>query len=315
VTLLAELQRGFQTGQLAKADFIAHAGVVHQQLWGYQRLLAEEGVREIRVSARGVQFLMGEEAVWIEAPAGEPRVAPLETLNFGGAYEAAESRAMNLLASGARCVLDVGANIGIHALRLALREPQSTVHAFEPLPQSFEFLSRNIAANGLGDRVRAHGFGLSRENGSFSFHLAPENGTNASLLNVAGRADARQIVGLTLKLDDWADNTGSQPDYLKVDVEGAELWVFEGGAQTIERHRPRVFTELLRKWSAPFGYHPNDVLRFFVGLGYGCWAVSDSGVRELTEVTDETLETNYAFLHREAHRETIGLLELMGQAR
>lgn len=311
---LAELQTDYRAGRLTKADFITQACALHQQLWAYAALFSDEGLRELRICPRGVQFLMGEEAVWIEAPAGEARVAPLETLNFGGAYEAIESRAMNLLASGARCMLDVGANLGIHALRLALREPQATVHAFEPLPQSFEFLSRNIALNGLGDRVRAHGFGLSRENGSFEFHIAPENGTNASLLNVAGRSDARHVVGLTLRLDDWVANTGSQPDYIKVDVEGAELWVFEGGAQTIERQRPRVFCELLRKWCAPFGYHPNDVLRFFAAQGYGCWAVGEQGVRELTAVDDATPETNYAFLHRETHRETITLLELMGAA-
>lgn len=312
---LAELQAAHRAGRLSKADFIQQACVLHQALWAYRDLFSEEGVRELRITPRGVQFLMQEEAVWVEAPAGEARVAPLETLNFGGAYEAAESRAMNLLAAGARCILDVGANLGIHALRLAVREPQATVHAFEPLPQSFEFLSRNIALNGLGDRVRAHGFGLSRANGSFEFHIAPENGTNASLLNVAARPDAKRVVGLAMTLDDWAANTGAAPDYLKVDVEGAELWVFEGGAKTLARHRPRVFTELLRKWSAPFGYHPNDVLRFFAALGYGCWAVSDGGVRELAEVRDDTPETNYAFLHREAHRETVGLLELMGVAR
>lgn len=301
MSTLAELQAAFRCGRLPKADFIREACALHQQLWAYRALLSEEGVRALRVTPAGVEFLMGEEAVWIEAAAGEARVAPLETLNFGGAYEAAESRAMNLLASGARCILDVGANLGIHALRLAVREPQAVVHAFEPLPQSFECLSRNIARNGLGERVRAHGFGLSRENGSFDFHIAPENGTNASLLNVAGRSDARRVVGLTLRLDDWAGNTGAAPDYLKVDVEGAELWVFEGGAGTIERHQPRVFCELLRKWSAPFGYHPNDVLRFFAARGYGCWAVSEAGVRELAEVTDDTPETNYAFLHRTAH--------------
>ncbi|MBN8504375.1 MAG: FkbM family methyltransferase [Burkholderiales bacterium] len=305
---LAELQAAHRAGHLSKADFIAQACALHQQLWAYQALLSSEGVRELRVSAQGVEFLMQEEAVWIAAPAGEARVAPLETLNFGGAYEAAESRAMDVLASGSRCMLDVGANLGIHALRLALREPQSLVHAFEPMPQSFDYLSRNIARNGLGDRVRAHGFGLSRENGSFEFHIAPENGTNASLLNVAGRTDAQRVVGLTLRLDDWVANTGCAPDYLKVDVEGAELWVFEGGAQTIERHRPRVFCELLRKWSAPFGYHPNDVLRFFAERGYGCWAVSETGVRELAEVDDATPETNYAFLHRAQHATCIDRL-------
>lgn len=297
---LTDLQQAHAQGRLSKADFIAQACRLHQQLWAYADQLGRGEVREVHLRAGGVRFLMGEEAVWLEAPAGEARVAPLEALNFG-AYEPEETAVMNRLAAGSRCILDVGANIGYHALRLALREPQATVHAFEPLPQAHEFLCRNIAANGLADRVRAHGFGLSRASGSFEFFIAPENGTNASLVNVAGRPDARRVVGLAMTLDDWAANTGSQPDYLKIDVEGAELWVLEGGAKTLAAHRPRVVLELLRKWSAPFGYHPNDVLRFFAQLGYGGWAVGAQGLRRLHEVTDETVETNYAFLHEQQH--------------
>lgn len=304
---LADLQQAHADGRLAKADFIAQACALHQQLWAYVAQLERSEVHEIQLRADGVRFLMGEEAVWLEAPAGEARVAPLEALNFG-AYEPEETAVMNRLADGARCILDVGANIGYHALRLALREPLATVHAFEPLPQAHEFLCRNIAANGLADRVRAHGVGLSRASGSFEFFIAPENGTNASLLNVAGRADARRVVGLAMTLDDWAANTGARPDYIKIDVEGAELWVLEGGAKTIARDRPRVFIELLRKWSAPFGYHPNDVLRFFAQLGYGCWAVGNGGVRRLHGVTDDTPETNYAFLHEQAHAALIAQL-------
>lgn len=304
---LAELQQAHADGRLAKADFIQAACALHQQLWAYVAQLERSEVHEIQIGADGVRFLMGSEAVWMEAPAGEARVAPLEALNFG-AYEPEEAAVMNALAAGAHCILDVGANIGYHALRLALREPLATVHAFEPLPQAHEFLCRNIAANGLADRVRAHGFGLSRQSGSFEFFIAPENGTNASLLNVAGRADARRVVGLAMTLDDWAANTGAAPDYLKIDVEGAELWVLEGGAKTLAAHQPRVFLELLRKWSAPFGYHPNDVLRFFAQLGYGCWAVGPQGLRRLHEVSDETVETNYAFLHERQHAALIDQL-------
>jgi FkbM family methyltransferase len=311
---LHQLQLAHGEGRITKAEFIAQACALHQQLWGYLPHLGASEVHEIVLRADGVRFVMGDEAVLMEAPAGEARVAPLEALNFG-AYEPEETAVMNLLASEARCILDVGANIGYHALRLALREPTATVHAFEPLPQSYEFLSRNIAANGLADRVRAYGYGLSRSSGSFEFFIAPENGTNASLLNVAGRDDAKRVVGLAMTLDDWAANTGAAPDYIKIDVEGAELWVVEGGAKTIAQHKPKVFAELLRKWSAPFGYHPNDMLRFFAQLGYDCWAVGSEGVRRLAEVTDETAETNYAFLHEQEHAETIDLLQMLGRAR
>lgn len=304
MTTLTDLQQAFEAGTLSKADFIAHAHALHQQLFALIPPLVRSEVHQILIDGDGIRYVMGDEAVALWCPPGEARVAPLETLNFG-AYEPEESALMNRLAEGARCILDIGANIGYHALRLAQREVTATVHAFEPLPQSFEYLCRNTALNALGERVRTYAHGLSDANGSFEFFLSPTHGTNASLRNVAGREDARRIVGLTLTLDSWSANTGARPDFIKCDVEGAELLVFRGARATLEQHQPRVFTELLRKWSAPFGYHPNDVLAFFAELGYGCWGVGEYGLREIDTVSDETVETNYAFLHRQAHAELI----------
>ena len=112
-------------------------------------------------------------------------------------------------------------------------------------------------------------------------------------------------------LDQWAANQNVAPDFIKCDVEGAELLVVRGGESTLVSHRPIVFAEVLRKWSKPFGYHPNDMLAFFCRLGYQCYAVRTSGVRVITEVTEETVETNYAFLHADAHADTVRqLMEL-----
>jgi hypothetical protein len=69
-----------------------------------------------------------------------------------------------------------------------------------------------------------------------------------------------------------------------------------------------VFAELLRKWAKPFGYHPNDMIRYFEDLGYRCIAVGTGGTRPIGEVTDDTVETNFAFLHRAAHAALIASL-------
>jgi hypothetical protein len=131
------------------------------------------------------------------------------------------------------------------------------------------------------------------------------------LLNVSGAQDARVVVGLTLTLDQWTSNQQVRPDFIKCDVEGAELLVFRGGRETLLRDKPIIFAELLRKWAKPFGYHPTDMLDYFRQLGYLCYAVSDAGARRLEEVTDATPETNYAFVHAEAHRSTIAALEAL----
>jgi FkbM family methyltransferase len=307
---IQSLKEQFKAGDIAKPEFIREALQIHRRLFDYIAITQGTDVREIRIAHDGVRFRIGEDDIWLYAPPDEGRVAPIEVMNFGR-YEPEETRVMDLLSEHASQILDVGANIGWYAVRFAKRLPKATVHAFEPMPVSHAYLGRNVALNGVDGRVRCYNYGLSEANGSFEFFSAPASGTNASLRNVAAAHDARAIVGLTLTLDQWCSNQQVEPEFVKCDVEGAELLVFRGGRETLIRHRPVVFAELLRKWSQPFGYHPNDMLTYFADLGYECFAVGSDGVRRIETVTDETPETNYAFLHRGAHKAQIQKLEAL----
>lgn len=302
---LRELAEAYAQGRLAKADYIRAAHRRHQQLFEYVDRLAAADVRYIHITADGVRFRLGDAEMW--CPPGEARVAPIEALNFGG-YEPAETHLLDTLAARATHVLDIGANIGVHTLRLALRFPALRLYAFEPIPTSFDYLQRNIALNAVGERVRTFHCALADRNGATSLYLAPGNGTNASLRNVAAAADAVKVPGLTLKLDDWCRSYGVVPDLIKCDVEGGELAVFTGARDTLARARPMVVSELLRKWSRPFGYHPNDLLDLFAGLGYHCFAIGEAGIRPITRVDQDTPETNYAWVHPERHPEAMQAL-------
>lgn len=304
---LAELQKCYREGTISKAEFISEANLLHQLLWQYLPHLCQSEVTQICLTRDDVQFVMGEDNVRLWAPKAESRVAPLEALNFL-AYEPVETRVMDVLAEGASCIVDVGANIGYHALRLAMREPQATVHAFEPLPQTMEYLQRNVALNSLGSRVRTYNHGLSNTNAICDFFIAPDHGVNASLMNVASRDNARRVTCSTLTMDQWASHANAIPDFIKIDVEGAELLVLQGAQDTISKSSPKIFAEMLRKWAAPFGYHPNDVISFMATLGYACWGVGMDGVHQIALVTDQTVETNYVFLHPEHHAVTISRL-------
>lgn len=303
-----DLKRAYQSGAVSKPDFIQRALTLHQCLFEYSSVVAQTDVHEISITADGVSFLLGDERIRLVAPPGEGRVAPIEVMNFDR-YEPHETAVMDALMSRSTTVLDVGANIGWYAVRFAKRQAGVRVHAFEPLPQSHAFLQRNVAANGVGQQVTCYNFGLSDRSGSFEFFIAPGSGTNASLVNVAQAPDARRVVCLALTLDQWCSNHEVRPDFIKCDVEGAELLVFRGGLATLRDHRPIVFAELLRKWSKPFGYHPNDVLQLFRELGYACFAISSEGVRRISSVTDETVETNFAFLHEMDHRDEMAAVE------
>lgn len=307
---IQSLKDQFITGALSKPEFIRQALQIHRHLFDYVEIIHRTDIQEIRVSDDGVRFRVGEEDLWLFAPPEESRVVPIEVMNFDR-YEPEETRVMDLLSGSATQILDIGANIGWYAARFAKREPKCQVHAFEPMPVTYAYLQRNIALNGVADRVHTYNYGLSDVSGSFDFFIAPTGGTNASLLNVAEASDARKVVGLTLTLDEWCSNQQVQPDFVKCDVEGAELLVFRGGRQTLLEHRPVVFTELLRKWSKPFGYHPNDMLAYLTELEYDCFAIGQPGIRRIDTVTDETLETNYVFLHRAKHAALASKLEAL----
>lgn len=299
---IQSLKERFVAGEIGKSEFIQSALQVHNHLFDYVGITNHTEVREIQITQDGVRFRIGRDDIWLYAPPNEGRVVPIEVMNFDH-YEVEETRIMDLVSEGAGQILDVGANIGWYAVRFAKRQPTCVVHAFEPLPVSYSYLLRNVAINGVDGRVQSYNYGLSDVAGECEFFVAPASGTNASLLNVGAAYDAQRIVSETVTLDQWCLNQSIQPDFIKCDIEGAELLAFRGGRQTLSDCRPVVFSELLRKWSKPFEYHPNDMLDYFAELDYECFAISKCGIRHIDTVTDQTPETNYVFLHRVKHAE------------
>lgn len=103
-------------------------------------------------------------------------------------------------------------------------------------------------------------------------------------------------------MDDWNKENNIYPDFIKCDVEGAELLVLKGGEETLKSKKPVIFIELLRKWAQKFNYHPNEVIKFLKNLGYKCFIISNNNLIEVLEITETIQETNFIFLHEEKHK-------------
>ena len=99
------------------------------------------------------------------------------------------------------------------------------------------------------------------------------------------------------------DVLGSEPriDLVKCDVEGAELLVVLGGQKTIERTKPVLFLEMLRKWSAKYNYHPDEIIALLGSLGYVCFSIDEAGPTRCKNVTEATRATNFLFLDTVRH--------------
>ncbi len=175
--------------------------------------------------------------------------------------------ANHLDASGA--VLDIGANIGYYSLYVLPRI--SEVHAFEPDPRALAVLQSNLAGH---SNAHVH-------------NLAVGNCTGRSLFALEQTSEVSHLVGPSTEpgmelqevevttIDNFVADRNLHVTGIKIDVEGADLDVIEGGLKTLGSQSPLVLTETkpderLLNLIRPLGYrvfafvkHPNTVQFMF----------------------------------------------------
>lgn len=123
----------------------------------------------------------------------------------------------------AGCYVDVGSNIGTHALFFAVACPASHVYAFEPRGRFYDDLLRNVKLNDVSDLVTASPFALADRAGVVT----------TEMMGREFRFEAR-------RLDNMVRHRVA---VLKLDVEGMEPAVLAGGPRVMTKDRPVVFAE------------------------------------------------------------------------
>jgi FkbM family methyltransferase len=147
-----------------------------------------------------------------------------------------------LVRPGDRCV-DVGANIGLHTVRLAkLAGPQGEVIAVEPDPEIARRAAGNIALNGLANARVIQAAASAVAGAAVSLYRAADAHPNRAMASLHPHAHltgpAADVTTITV------DEACAGPVALmKIDVEGHEGAVVAGAAETIERYSPAVVFE------------------------------------------------------------------------
>ena len=174
---------------------------------------------------------------------------------YTGEYDAENLRAVAALADPNWIALDIGANIGFHAVPLALTlralQGRGRLYCFEPVPTNRERLEQNLALNGALELCEIHGFGLSNAPGEANitlredFQLGSTTGNAALVIQDVLDAQFRTLPIALKRLDDWVDERAlARLDFIKIDVEGHEDLVFEGALRTLSRFRPLLLAEM-----------------------------------------------------------------------
>ena len=142
-----------------------------------------------------------------------------------------------------RCFIDIGANCGIYTVFACAENPDVRVLAIEPVAKICAALKQNVINNGYASRVTVLNVALGSFNGLTAFHEA-EDCTMGSLGTVGYYGQRGSVIEVECRtLDSLVGQLQIEPDFLKIDVEGAEDVVLEGAQSVISRFRPRIVLE------------------------------------------------------------------------
>lgn len=302
---IKELKESFKEGQISKQDFIVQMHDCHKALYEYADFISSTDIKKIEITDNQVIMTSREYGVKMVCDPTDRRIAPIETLNFDY-YEKVDSEMILRLVKDCKSIFDIGGNFGWYSLLWAKNCPDAQLYTFEPVPRTFGYLEKNIALNGLKN-IHLFNFGFSDAEQKLDFFYYPEGSGNASIANLSETEGVQSVTCTVKRLDDFVREHKSHLDFIKCDVEGAELLVFKGGIESIRRDKPIIFAELLRKFAAKFNYHPNEVIELFRSCGYRCFTTDEDKLNCIDVIDDQTVETNFFFLHEEKHSDKIRL--------
>jgi FkbM family methyltransferase len=184
-----------------------------------------------------------------------------------------------LVGPGDVCV-DVGAAAGLYTLTLSqLVGPTGQVHSVEPLSFAHPLWSRLLGARDRPN-VRRHTLALSAQPGESTLsvpfgRLGPVTGRSFLAWQTEGVgsnaefSDHVDVVVPVDTLDSLCERAGlTRLDFVKIDVEGAELHVLRGGERSIETFGPSLLLEIEARHLTRYRYAVQDVTQWLTGRGY-----------------------------------------------
>jgi len=217
------------------------------------------------------------------------------------------------LLSGAPVCLHVGASDGRHSYVMTQVAPKAQIYAIEPSAFSYQVLRTTVAWHGIGGQVTPVHAAVGDKTGEMLL-VTPRKKSGrmgrayAYVAESAPEGKARpdlEDVGLELQptpvvtLDGFCEERGiDKVDFIRMDIEGAELMALAGAEGILDRDRPSVLLEIHPAMlAARFGGTAEAVVEMFSGRGYRMFALNGDRLEERSTVVEDEPWKDYFFIH------------------
>ena len=215
---------------------------------------------------------------------------------LAGNFETAELAFVERFLQPGMTVLDLGAHQGLYTL-LASRcvGPRGRVISFEPSPRERRALRLHVWLN-LCRNVRIEGLAVGDHDGAATLYMVecPVAGCN-SLRPPAVVSRTSPVRVEVKRLDNWLKlRQIDKVDFVKLDVEGAELAVLNGARQLLERRpRPVMLVEVQDIRTQPWGYRAREIINMLASEGYKWFRPTAGGSTEELDIAAQCFDGNF----------------------
>lgn len=149
--------------------------------------------------------------------------------------ESGEELLMRALSNQLGVIIDCGSNIGEWARMAREFNPNSEIHTFEVVPDTYRMLLKNLK---IDDKIIPNGFGLSNYNGTVKMKHCPNFPALSTHLENLYVENFEWRNGIVVRGDDYCSSHNIEYiDFLKIDTEGAEKLVLEGFKNMLDEER------------------------------------------------------------------------------
>ena len=196
---------------------------------------------------------------------------------------------------------DIGANIGLYSIYNSLKYKKSTTISFEPSSSNLRILTRNISINNLENRIKVIPIPLSNKENTFqnmnegAFIEGGALNTFGEKFNFEGKKFEPEmkysVIGTTINY--LVESKILQiPDYIKIDVDGIEHLILEGGDKVLDNTKIKSLSiEINENFSDQY----TKVLKSMNEYGFKMTQKTNS-IENLTNYTDFEKTFNYIFI-------------------
>jgi FkbM family methyltransferase len=232
-------------------------------------------------------------------------------LIFAGNYEKAEWHFVEHFLKKGITVVDIGAHHGFYTILAAKKVgPSGCVIAFEPSPRERLKLSSHLKLNRCKN-VKVEPFALASQDGEAIFFLVQGSSTRCNSLRRPAISESMEgIMVNTMTLDNYLKKEEIfRVDFVKMDVEGAELDVLKGASELLSRNpRPVIMAEVYDIRTNPWGYPASEIYDSLAAAQYQWFSINSHG-RLQPCPRRECYEANLVAVPQERISEIKGLIE------